>query len=126
MPRQARGTCKKYLTKPTAQFCLLVLRQTLPVILLPAVSALVDEVVDVAAAPASAEGVHSRGVSSSSVGVEDDVDGAVPVRQEAVLAAAPLLAPLLVLGVARHEVTNQDRVQGVAAVSLLKWGCNRC
>ena len=98
---------------------ILILRQTSPVILLPAVAALVDEVVAIAAAPA-AESVHSRGVSSS-VGVEDDVDGAVPVRQEAVL-AVPLLAPLLVLGVARHEVTNQDGVQRVAAVSLLVWG----
>ena len=88
-----------------------------PIILLPAVAAEVNQVVDVAAP----DGV---GAGRVPVGVEDDVDGAVPVRQETVL-AVPLLAPLLVLGVARHEVPHQDGVQRVAAVSLLKrenWG----
>ena len=55
-----------------------------PIILLPAVAAEVNQVVDVAAP----DGV---GAGRVPVGVEDDVDGAVAVRQEVVL-AAPLLA----------------------------------
>ena len=88
-----------------------------PIILLTAVAAVVNQVVDVAAP-------DSVGAGRVPVGVEDDVDGAVAVRQEVVL-AVPLLAAAaaggaLVLAVAGHQVPHQDGVQRVAAVSLLK------
>ena len=88
-----------------------------PIILVPAVAAEVNQVVDVAAP----DGVGSGRVP---VRVEDDVDGAVAVRQEVVLVAALLAATsargALVLAVAGHQVPHQDGVQRVAAVSLLK------
>ena len=95
-----------------------------PIVLRPTVAAVVDQVVDIAAPD---DGVDRR--RRVPVGVEDDVDGAVPVRQKVVL-AVPLLAAraggALALAVAGHEIPHQDGVQRIAAVSLLKWSRNIC